>query len=242
MEYKKSKVVQQKSNNYNEVGKEALQLKDNRSNIVQRVEEPEELKGSMFKQFVGGFVTATANMFGAPTEKLFPLAQQYKEQLPEGRQELQDIVEPFRTGEDTQTAKMAEMITGQNGAQSFLNQPVGPEANQAFLQQLEAMKLAEGEPMSKQYEIESSEHVNLMKAFGRDLWNNPRSGLGSGMMLHGVGALYSKGMSGMHSVGEDPMKQQRLKNFLKYQALDDTNFMGGAGDFDFLDDLDNSKI
>ncbi len=34
MEYKKSKVVQQKSNNYNEVGKDALQLKDNRSKTV----------------------------------------------------------------------------------------------------------------------------------------------------------------------------------------------------------------
>ncbi|CAM1356338.1 hypothetical protein [Tenacibaculum halocynthiae] len=34
MEYKKSKVVQQKSNNYKGVGKGALQLKDNRSKAL----------------------------------------------------------------------------------------------------------------------------------------------------------------------------------------------------------------
>ena len=34
MEYKKSKVVQQKSNNYNGVGKGSLQLKDNRSKVL----------------------------------------------------------------------------------------------------------------------------------------------------------------------------------------------------------------
>ncbi len=34
MEYKKSKVVQQKSNTSNEVGKSALQLKDNRTKAL----------------------------------------------------------------------------------------------------------------------------------------------------------------------------------------------------------------
>jgi len=238
MEYKKTTSIQRKEANSNKVGKNAVQLKDNRSNPVQRFDLPGggDLEGSTSTQFFGGLGTAFANVLGFPTQNLLPIARRFGE-LPKGREELQEVVEPYRTGGDDRSAEMAEMITGQNGAQSLLGQPVGPFAIEAFDQQLKNMYAVKDEPKSVQYDTEFSEHLNLMKAFGKDLWRNPKSGFGSGMMLHGVGALYSKGMSEIHAVEEDPIRKQRMVNFLKHQALDDTNFIGGIGSTTFLDDI-----
>ncbi|WP_442266815.1 hypothetical protein ACSIGC_03700 [Tenacibaculum sp. ZS6-P6] len=207
MEYKKTNTVQRKEASANQVGKEAIQLKDNRTQPIQRFDMPGggDLEGNFNSQFFGGLGTATANVLGFPTQKLLPFARRFGE-LPKGREELQQVVEPYRTGEDTLAANMAEMITGQNGAQSLLRQPVGPEAILAFQRQLSAMHGAEGLPMSKQYGVEFSGHMDLMKAFGKDLWRNPSSGFGSGVLLHGVGAGFSLAKGVGHSIKENPQE------------------------------------
>ncbi|WP_417237453.1 DUF4157 domain-containing protein [Bizionia paragorgiae] len=73
MEYKKSKIIQEKNNNYNKVGKNAAQLKDNRSAKHITTERTTQLRGLDEEEDELQLKADTAQKMGLDEEEEYPL-------------------------------------------------------------------------------------------------------------------------------------------------------------------------